>query len=134
MVNHVRFLVRWESESWESGIVSDLTDRKDTYEEFRIVFTRVGKKLDISRLSSLTPSLTPSPVKPRVVIASANDLSRRPRILEKAKENCFVSNSIKAAIKIEPEVFHQQTPATPCPLDDTPALSDDSSEQEDKDG
>ncbi len=55
-------------------------------------------------------------VKPIVVIASANDLARMPRIFEKAKENCFVSNSIKSAVKIEPEVFHQQSPVTPCPL------------------
>ena len=55
-------------------------------------------------------------VKPTVVIASANDLGRMPRILEKAKANCFVSNSIKCVIKIEPEVFHRQTPASPCPL------------------
>ncbi|HEX9273837.1 MAG TPA: OsmC family protein [Candidatus Binatia bacterium] len=55
-------------------------------------------------------------VKPRVVIASANDLGRMPRILEKAKENCFVSNSIKTAIKLEPEVFHHQTPNSPYPL------------------
>jgi len=60
-------------------------------------------------------------VKPRVVLASANDLARMPRILEKAKENCFVSNSIKSAIKIEPEVFHRQTPASPCPLGEAPA-------------
>ena len=59
-------------------------------------------------------------VKPRVVLASVNDLTRMPRILEKAKENCFVSNSIKSVIKIEPEVFHQQTPASPCPLGDAP--------------
>jgi len=55
-------------------------------------------------------------LKPRVVIASAKDLERVPRILEKAKENCFVSNSIKSVIKLEPEVFHHQTPASPCPL------------------
>jgi peroxiredoxin-like protein len=55
-------------------------------------------------------------VKPRIVIASANDLGRIPRILEKAKENCFISNSIKSAVKLEPEVFHYQTPASPCPL------------------
>ena len=59
-------------------------------------------------------------VKPRVVIASANDLGRMPRILEKAKENCFVSNSIKSAIKIEPEVFHRQTETSPCPLGEAP--------------
>jgi peroxiredoxin-like protein len=55
-------------------------------------------------------------VKPRVVLASVNDLARMPRILEKAKENCFISNSIKSIVKVEPEVFHQQTPASPCPL------------------
>jgi peroxiredoxin-like protein len=60
-------------------------------------------------------------LKPRVVLASANDLARMPRILEKAKENCFISNSIKSAIKILPEVFHQQTPASPCPLGGSPA-------------
>ena len=48
-------------------------------------------------------------VKPKVVIASAKDLERVPRILEMAKENCFVSNSIKSAIKIEPAIFHHQT-------------------------
>jgi peroxiredoxin-like protein len=53
---------------------------------------------------------------PRIVIASSNDLSRMPRILEKAKENCFVSNSIKSAIEILPEIFHHQTQTTPCPL------------------
>jgi organic hydroperoxide reductase OsmC/OhrA len=55
-------------------------------------------------------------VKPRAVLASANDLGRVPRILEKAKENCFVSNSIKSAIKLEPEIFHQQTQTSPRPL------------------
>lgn len=45
-------------------------------------------------------------VKPRVVLASVNDLPRMPRILEKAKENCFISNSIRSAITVEPEVFH----------------------------
>ena len=54
-------------------------------------------------------------VKPKVVIALVDDLGRISRIFEKAKENCFVSNSIKSTIKLEPEVFHQQTPTTPCP-------------------
>ena len=59
-------------------------------------------------------------VKPRVVIASTNDLSRMPRILEKAKENCFISNSIKSAVTVEPEVFHRQTAVSPCPLGKPP--------------
>lgn len=60
--------------------------------------------------------ITEMVIKPKVVIASVSDLGRMPRILEKAKENCFVSNSIKSVIKIEPEVFHHQTPASPRPL------------------
>jgi organic hydroperoxide reductase OsmC/OhrA len=59
-------------------------------------------------------------LKPRVVIASVKDLERVPRILEKAKENCFVSNSVKSVIKLEPEVFHHQTPTSPCPLGEAP--------------
>ena len=55
-------------------------------------------------------------IKPKVVLASADDLSRMPRILEKAKESCFVSNSIKSTIKIEPEVFQHQTQTSPCRL------------------
>lgn len=55
-------------------------------------------------------------VKPKIVIASTSDLTRVPRLLEKAKENCFVSNSIKSIITIEPEIFHRQTPTSPCPL------------------
>ena len=55
-------------------------------------------------------------IKPTVVIASAQDLAKTPRILEKAKENCFVTNAIKIAIKLEPEIFHHQTQTSPCPL------------------
>ncbi len=55
-------------------------------------------------------------IKPTVVIESAQDLTRVPRILEKAKENCFVTNSIKSAVKLEPQVYHRQTQTTPCPL------------------
>ncbi|HYJ17376.1 MAG TPA: OsmC family protein [Candidatus Limnocylindria bacterium] len=50
--------------------------------------------------------ITEISVKPRIVISSVNDLTRMPRILEKAKENCFVSNSIKSAVKVEPELLH----------------------------
>ena len=60
--------------------------------------------------------ITEIAVKPRIVISSANDLARMPRLLEKAKENCFVSKSIKSAITVEPEVFHRQQPGSPCPV------------------
>jgi len=63
-------------------------------------------------------------INPTVVLASADDLGRISRILEKAKENCFVSNSIKSAIKIEPEVYHHQTQTSPCPLGEALASID----------
>jgi len=46
-------------------------------------------------------------VKPKVVVASEEHLRRMPRILEKAKEGCFISNSIKSVVKLEPDVSHQ---------------------------
>jgi peroxiredoxin-like protein len=54
-------------------------------------------------------------VKPTVAVASADHLERLPRILEKAKENCFITNSIKSAVKVEPQIFHHQAPASPYP-------------------
>jgi organic hydroperoxide reductase OsmC/OhrA len=50
--------------------------------------------------------LTEIVLKPRMFLASANELARMRRILKKAKENCFVWNSIKSKITIEAEVFH----------------------------
>jgi peroxiredoxin-like protein len=60
-------------------------------------------------------------VTPRLVIASVEDLERIGRVLEKAKENCFISNSIKSTVKVEPEIFHKQTPGYPCPLGEDPS-------------
>jgi organic hydroperoxide reductase OsmC/OhrA len=70
----------------------------------------------LEKVAGSNYQITEIVVKPRVVIASVNDLARMPRILEKAKENCFVSNSIKSVIKLEPEIFHHQTQTSPCPL------------------
>ena len=56
--------------------------------------------------------ITEITVKPRVVIAAAKDLERLPRILEKAKDNCFITNSIKSSITVEPEILHQQAQAS----------------------
>lgn len=55
-------------------------------------------------------------IKPTIVIASAHDLARTARILERAKENCLVTNSIKAPVTLQPEIFHRQTATSPCPL------------------
>jgi organic hydroperoxide reductase OsmC/OhrA len=70
----------------------------------------------LEKVAGRNYQITEIVVKPRVVIASVDDLGRMPRILEKAKENCFVSNSVKSTIVLQPEVFHQQTQTSPCPL------------------
>jgi organic hydroperoxide reductase OsmC/OhrA len=50
--------------------------------------------------------LTEIVLKPRTFLASVNELARMRRILKKAKESCFVSNSIKSKITSEAEVFY----------------------------
>lgn len=90
------------------------------FSKIAIVSCSSSAKGKLEKVEGGTNQITEIVVRPRVVIASANDLARMPRILEKAKENCFVSNSIKSAIKIEPEVFHHQTPVSPCPLGEGP--------------
>lgn len=54
-------------------------------------------------------------LRPRVVVRSPTDLERTRRILEKAEKACLVSNSIKTAVKLEPEIFNEQNPVYPCP-------------------
>ena len=86
------------------------------FSKIAIVSFSSSAKGKLEKVAGGTYQVTEIVVKPRVVIASVTDLARMPRIFEKAKENCFVSNSIKSAITIEPEVFHQQIQTTPCPL------------------
>ncbi len=54
-------------------------------------------------------------LRPRVVVRSPTDLERTRRILEKAEKVCLVSNSIKTTVKLEPQIFNEQTPVYPCP-------------------
>ena len=82
--------------------------------------TATGK---LERVEGAGYQITEIVVKPKIVLASANDVARMPRILEKAKGTCFISNSIKAAIKVEPEIFHQQTKLFPPPLGDAPVVA-----------
>jgi len=90
------------------------------FSKIQLLTMSSSAKGKLEKVEGGTYQITEIVVRPRVVIASANDLARMPRILEKAKENCFVSNSIKSVIKIEPEVFHHQTPVSPCPLGEGP--------------
>jgi len=86
------------------------------FSKIAIVSFSSSAKGKLEKIAGSSYQVTEIVVKPRVLIASVDDLARMPRIFEKAKENCFVSNSIRSTIKIEPEVFHHQTQTTPCPL------------------
>ena len=86
------------------------------FSKIAVMSFSANAKGKLEKVEGGTYQITEIVVKPRLVIASAKDLHRVPRILEKAKENCFISNSITSKITIEPEVFHHQTPASPCPL------------------
>ena len=43
-------------------------------------------------------------IRPRLVIRRAQDTERAARILEKAERNCLISNSVTAAVRLEPSV------------------------------
>lgn len=43
-------------------------------------------------------------LRPKLVISHARDAERAGRILEKAERSCLISNSIKTATRIEPEI------------------------------
>jgi len=48
--------------------------------------------------------MTEITLRPKLVIANSRDAERASRILEKAERNCLISNSVKAEIRLEPEV------------------------------
>lgn len=86
----------------------------------------VNSKLDVVSFSALAEGklekiegggfqITEIVLRPRIVLRAARDLERASRIVEKAERNCFISNSIKTIVKVEPQVYHEQSPAYPCP-------------------
>ncbi len=86
------------------------------FSKVKLVSVSSRAKGKLEKLPGSGYQITEIVVRPTVVLESARDLARMPRILEKAKENCFVSNSIKSKIIVEPEIFHRHTPTTPCPV------------------
>jgi organic hydroperoxide reductase OsmC/OhrA len=70
----------------------------------------------LEKVSGAGYQITEVVIKPTIVIGSAQDLGRIPRVLEKAKENCFISSSIKSTVKLEPQIYHRQTQTFPCPV------------------
>jgi peroxiredoxin-like protein len=48
---------------------------------------------------------------PEITVA-AEDTEKALRVLEKAEKNCFISNSLRAAVNVEPHFFPAETPVT----------------------
>lgn len=90
------------------------------YSKLNFVSLSSAARGKLEKLEKAGYQFTEIIIKPRVVLSSTQDLGRITRILEKAKENCFVTNSIKSVVKLEPEVFHQQTQVFPCPPGEAP--------------
>lgn len=95
---------------------------------FLITFAAIatGSKLDIASFSVSAEGklekvaggdfqITEIVLKPRLVVRAARDLDRASRIMEKAEKSCFITNSIKTVVKLEPQIYHEQLPAYPCP-------------------
>jgi peroxiredoxin-like protein len=61
----------------------------------------------LERVQGSSFQITEILIRPKIVVTSAQDLARISRLLEKAKENCFITNSIKSAVTLEPEVLQQ---------------------------
>lgn len=69
----------------------------------------------LERVEQLGYQITEIHLRPRLTIRQPQDLERAARVLEKAEKNCFISNSIKSVVKIEPEIFCERNPSVPCP-------------------
>jgi peroxiredoxin-like protein len=69
----------------------------------------------LEKVSGGVQQITEITLQPNIVVAAAKDIDRVTRIVEKAKHNCFVSNSLKSTVRVEPQIFHRQTVTVPCP-------------------
>lgn len=69
----------------------------------------------LEKIEGASFQITEIVIRPRLVVRLSRDLDRAGRILEKAEKSCLISNSIKTVVKMEPEVYCEQVPASPCP-------------------
>lgn len=70
----------------------------------------------LEKVEGLGYQMTEIVIRPQLVVRSSHDLERAARILEKAKKNCLISNSIKTVVRVEPELYRDGDPVYPgCP-------------------
>jgi organic hydroperoxide reductase OsmC/OhrA len=65
------------------------------------ISTGTGK---LEKLEGQGYSLTEITLKPQIIIRSEEDREKTLRLLQKAERNCFISNSIKTQVKLEPQI------------------------------
>ena len=58
----------------------------------------------LEKLAGQGLMMTEITLRPHLVLANARDLERASRILRKAEQHCLISNSIKTAVHLEPEI------------------------------
>ena len=74
-----------------------------------------GARGKLEKVEGAGFQITEIVLKPKLVIQFTRDLERAKRIIEKAEKNCFISNSIKTLVTVEPEIYCDQKPTYPCP-------------------
>lgn len=74
------------------------------FSKLPIVSLRVSAQGKLEKVEGVGYQITEVLIKPVLTIPSEFDRERAERLLEKAERNCFISNSIKAAVRLEPEV------------------------------
>lgn len=83
--------------------------------KLEVVSLRSTAKGKLEKVEGVGYQITEVVIRPVVIVRSGHDVGRAARIMEKAEKNCLITNSVKSAIRLEPEIFNQQTPASPCP-------------------
>lgn len=59
--------------------------------------------------------LTEVILRPALVVRFLKDVDRAAGLLEKAKKHCIVSKAMRTRVTLKPRVYHEQSPAYPCP-------------------
>jgi organic hydroperoxide reductase OsmC/OhrA len=72
--------------------------------KFDIVSLRVNARGRLEKIEGAGYRFTEIVIKPVLEVRSASERERAERLLEKAERNCFISNSITAAVRLEPQI------------------------------
>lgn len=66
---------------------------------------RVSARGRLEKVEGAGYQMTEILIQPVLRVRSESDRERAERLLEKAERNCFISNSIRATVRLEPEVI-----------------------------